>query len=289
VKGVAAVAALVLVRPLRDLFRTLRATHPVRVFTFHRISDLCRDGMTVAPVVFQRQIEYVKRYHDVMPLGRALELLRAGARLRRPVAVLTFDDGYRSVFERAWPAMTAAGVVGCCFVCTDFVGTDRRFPHDAGNAARDQLGLMGWEELQTLRAAGWTLGGHTATHPRLSLCTEDALRDELTRPLVALRERLGMTAVAMAYPFGGADDVPPGFSDVVRSVGYAACFSNHGGENFWPADCLDLRRIELGGDFASLAWKAHAHGFDLARWRAWWDRITPRWGRITPADGVRVA
>ncbi len=271
VKGAAAVGALAVLRPVRDLLRTLRGTHPVRVFTFHRVTDLCRDGMTVSPAVFGRQLAYVKRYHDVVPLERALELVRAGVRLRRPVAVLCFDDGYRSVFEQARPVMSAAGVVGTCFVCTDFVGSDRRFAHDAASQVRDQLDVMGWQELRALRQTGWSVGGHTATHARLSLCGPDELRDELERPLTALRERLELTAVTMAYPFGGVGDVPREFAEAVRRAGYVACFSNYGGENASPADCHDLRRIDLGGDHAGLAWKTYAHGIDLGRWRAWWD------------------
>ncbi len=271
VKSAAVVSALAVIRPLRDLLRTLRGSHPVRVFTFHRVTDLCRDGMTVSPAVFGRQIEYVKRYHDVVPLERALELLSAGVRLRRPVAVLCFDDGYRSVFEQARPVMNALGVVGTCFVCTDFVGSDRRFAHDHLSLVRDQLEVMAWQELGDLRETGWTVGGHTATHARLSLCGQDVLRDELERPLAALRDRLKLTAVTMAYPFGGVRDVPRGFADAVRQAGYVACFSNYGGENVSPADCYDLRRIDLGGDHTGLAWKAYAHGIDLGRWRAWWD------------------
>jgi len=282
-KGVAELAALAVVRPMRDLVRTLTATHPVRVFTFHRISDVCRDGMTVPPDVFRRQVEYVKRYHEVVPLDRALELLRSGARLRRPLAVLTFDDGYRSVFERAWPILADVGVVGCCFVCSDFVGTDRRFAHDAESPVRDHFSLMGWEELQALHQAGWTIGGHTATHARLSLCGEAALRDELTRPLAALRDRLGLTAVGMAFPFGRRGDVPAGFADMVRRLGYTACFSDYGGENSPPMDSCDLRRIELGGDHESLAWRASVHGIDLGRWRVWWDRTSSGGERVSVA------
>jgi folate-dependent phosphoribosylglycinamide formyltransferase PurN/peptidoglycan/xylan/chitin deacetylase (PgdA/CDA1 family) len=273
-KALAVLGALAVLRPLRDLWRTLRATHPVRVFTFHRISDLCRDAMTVSPEVFRRQVDYVRRYHDMVPLERALDLLASGARLRRPVAVLTFDDGYRSVFDHAWPAMAARGVLGCCFVCTDLVGTDRRFPHDAASPIREHLGVMAWQHLRALRRAGWSVGGHTATHARLSLCESDGLRDEVARPLTALRDRLGVTAVAMAYPFGQARDVPPGFPDVVRRLGYVACFSNYGGENGPPAECWNLRRIDLGGDRPGYAWKAYAHGIDLGRVRAWWN--TPR-------------
>src|SRR5207302_11520440 len=98
-RTIALLAWLGLYRPARDLVRSLRRRHPVRVFTFHRVTDLCRDAMTVAPDVFERQVAYVRRHHDIVSLDHALEVLRSGTRLDRPLAVLAFDDGYRSVWD----------------------------------------------------------------------------------------------------------------------------------------------------------------------------------------------
>jgi peptidoglycan/xylan/chitin deacetylase (PgdA/CDA1 family) len=257
---------LLLVRPVRDFIRTFRGRHPVRVFTFHRVTDLCRDGMTVPASVLRRQIAYVKRHHEVVPLERAVALAASGARLARPVAALSFDDGYRSVFERARPLLAEAGVSGCCFVSTDLLGTDRRFAHDENSPVREHLDLMSWEEVGRLRGEGWSVGGHSATHPRLSECSSERLREELSRPLTALRERLGLDGVPMAYPFGGPDDITDEAVRLVRELGYRACFSDFGGENFPGSDPFELRRIELGGDHDALAWRGRVHGLDFGAW-----------------------
>lgn len=267
VKIVAVAASLAVVRPLRDLWRTLRGTHPVRVFTFHRVTDLCRDGMTVPPDVFERQLAYLCRRHEVVGLDAALRLLASGARLRRPAAALTFDDGYRSVYDAAWPLMQRLGVPGTCFVSTGLVATTRRFEHDAASPVREHLGVMDWDQLAVLRDAGWQVGGHTASHARLAHCDEAALHAELDEPVRALRGRLGVTAPALAYPFGGPEDITPDGIRVARDAGYRACFSDYGGENFGGDDLFALRRIELGGDHDTLAWRAAVHGIDLRRWR----------------------
>lgn len=257
---------LLVVRPVRDLIRTLRGRHPVRVFTFHRVTDLCRDGMTVPLGVLRRQVAYVKRHHEVVNLERAVALATGDTRLTRPVAALSFDDGYRSVFERARPLLAEAGVPGCCFVSTDLLGTDRRFEHDANSPVREHLHLMSWEELGTLCREGWSVGGHSATHPRLSECSGDSLREELSRPLASLRERLGLDGVAMAYPFGGPDDTTDDTVHLARELGYRACFSDFGGENFPGSAPFELCRIELGGDHDELAWRARVHGLDFGAW-----------------------
>lgn len=266
-KTAVSVVLLAVVRPLRDLVRTLRRRHPLRVFNYHRVSCLCRDGMTVSPDRFARQLDYVRRHHDVVSLEEALAIVRSGRRLRRPAALVTFDDGYLSVFEEAWPPMRARALPGCCFVATDLVGTSATLPHDAGSVVAPLLGLMSWAQLRTLLAAGWAVGAHSATHARLSATTGDALVREVDGALVTLRRQLGLEAVTFAYPFGGVDDISGEALERIRSAGYAACFSDVFGEIGPRDELFHLNRIDIGGDHETLAWKRYAHGMNLERWR----------------------
>jgi len=271
VKTMLSLLSLYVVRPIRDAGRSLVGGHPVHVFTFHRLTGLCRDGMTVSAEVFRRQLDYTCRHHEMVSMDRALELLASGSKLRRPVAVLTFDDAYDSVIQVGLPFCTERDVVGCCFASTDLVGTDRRFPHDAENPVRAYLGVLGWGELRRLRETGWTVGGHGASHARLSNCRREELVREVAAPIEALRLCLGVERVPMAYPFGGIDDLSATGRTLIRANGYAACFSNFGGENFPGDDLFSLKRIDIGGDHDALAWKTRVHGIDLGRWRSWWE------------------
>lgn len=265
-KRLAALLALAVVRPLRDTWRTLRGTHPVRVFTFHRVSELCRDPLTVRPEIFRRQIDYVARSHTILPLDEALDLVRERAPLRRPVAAITFDDAYRSVHAEARQVLSDIGVGGCCFVCTDLVGTDRRYEHDEGNPAREYLDVMSWEQLDELVGLGWRIGGHTANHVRVSECTGRVLEYELGSSLERIRQRFGDRRVAMAFPFGQATDTSREAEDVARRLGYDAYLSNWGGDNRADGDTFRFQRIDIGGDLPSFMWKAWSHGFDFRRW-----------------------
>jgi methionyl-tRNA formyltransferase/peptidoglycan/xylan/chitin deacetylase (PgdA/CDA1 family) len=262
--------ALYVVRPLRDRIRKARRQHPVRVFTFHRITTLCRDGMTVSPAVFREQVEYVARHHDIVTLERGVELIRSGARLSRPAAVLTFDDAYRSVFTAARPVLADVGAPGCCFVSTALAGTDRRFAHDESNVVRPYLDVMSWAELETLKGEGWSFGPHTATHARLSECRGEQLVAEIEQPRRELQQRLQIDAAVLAYPFGRATDISDEALDVARRAGHTTVFSNFGGENSTGTQAFVLNRVDIGGDHDELAWKNAVHGIDLGRWRDLW-------------------
>lgn len=268
-------------RPLRDAWRTLRRRHPVRIFTFHRVTDLTRDTISVPPDAFRERIAYVARHHDVVDIGTALAAIRTGRRLRRPLAAITFDDGYRSVFQHARAILAERGVPACCFVATDVVGTDRRFAHDASSPVRDALDVMDWTELAALHSSGWGIGAHTATHRRLSECAPEEYRRELDAPLAELRKRLGLTDVDIAYPYGGPRDINARALEAITRAGYRACLSNFGGENFPGAALMSVKRFDIGGSHHDpLTWRARAHGLDLRALRRWLRR---RGARTAPA------
>jgi len=271
VKLASYLAMFCLFRPLRDLWRGVTGRHPVRVFTFHRISHLCRDGMTISPHDFRRQIAYVRRHHEVVTIERAMELIANRARLRRPVAVLTFDDAYRSVYDIARPLLADLGLPACCFVSSEVVGPGREFAHDASNPIRRYLEVMTWSQLRELRGSGWSIGGHGQHHRRLSDCDGHALEEEIVAPLATLRARLGIERPPLAYPFGQPDDLSPAARTLAQQSGYRACFSNFGGENFPGDDLFRLKRMEIGGDHPTVGWMCRVHGIDLRRWRGVWD------------------
>ena len=271
-KTAAGMAALWGYRPLRDSWRRLVGTHPVRVFTFHRITDRCRDGMTVSPATFREQVEYVRRHHEVVSIERALDLLASGKRLRAPIAVLTFDDAYRSVYDVARPLLAELGLPACCFASTGLVGTDQRYAHDAENPAVAELAVLTWVELRRLREQGWAIGGHGVHHERFSDLPAEQLQSVLLGSLQALRECLEVKRPPLAYPFGGPADCTAAGRALARACGYRACFSDCGGENAPGADLFDLKRIDIGAEHARIAWHCMAHGIELRQVRRWWRR-----------------
>lgn len=269
-KDAATIIALYLYRPFRDVVRTVRRRHPVRIFTFHRVTTLCRDGMTLTPIQFTQQVDYLARHHRIVELEEGIRLVRSGARLSRPVAVLTFDDAYRSVYTTARPVLSQRRLPATCFVSTDLVGTDRRFEHDATSGVQQQLPVMDWSELADLQNLGWTLGAHTANHVRLSSCPEDSLRYEIEEPRRALRAKLSSEAAVLAFPFGGPDDISTSALEVARAAGHTTVLADYDGENQTGDSSFVLGRFDIGGDRSKLSWKALAHGLDLGQWRHLW-------------------
>ena len=74
--------------------------------------------------VLRAQAEYLGRHFQVLPLSEAAALLRAG-RIRRPTVSITFDDGFQSVHDVAWPILQRLGLPATVFLVTGLVGTDQ--------------------------------------------------------------------------------------------------------------------------------------------------------------------
>jgi peptidoglycan/xylan/chitin deacetylase (PgdA/CDA1 family) len=71
----------------------------------------------------RRQLEYVRRRFDVLPLEEALERLYAGT-LPDHAAAVTFDDGTRNLLTHAAPVLRELGLPASVFLATGPMGTD---------------------------------------------------------------------------------------------------------------------------------------------------------------------
>lgn len=110
-------------------------------------------------------------------------------------AALTFDDGYADNLEHGVPALASEGAVGTVYVVVSQIGKgDGRF----AGAAR----MLTLAELRDLQAAGWEIGSHTLTHPRLCDLDRASQRREIVDSKARLEDLIGTPVRSLAYPYG---------------------------------------------------------------------------------------
>lgn len=110
----------------------------VLIVSFHRVvEDFEREaqqaipGLLIGRRTFERQLEALHGSgFEVVPLGEALEVIAGRRQPKRDVAVVTFDDGYRDVWEHALPVLKRHGLPATVYLATAYVGTGQRLPHD---------------------------------------------------------------------------------------------------------------------------------------------------------------
>jgi peptidoglycan/xylan/chitin deacetylase (PgdA/CDA1 family) len=156
-------------------------------------------------------------------------------------ALITFDDGYRSVLEVALPWLERFGHSGVIFVPTDYVGGTNLFDHDD----EPQEPLCDWDDLRELERRGVAVESHGASHRTFSELTPSERAAELQRSKAALEAGLGQTVQLFAYPYG--DD--GGAAAQVREAGYRAAFGYGGGPiSMPPEDLYRVERLAMGPD-----------------------------------------
>jgi peptidoglycan/xylan/chitin deacetylase (PgdA/CDA1 family) len=218
------------------------------ILMYHKVGDPPPGSrlkkLWVSTNEFRWQVNYLKtRGYEPMTLRHVAEGVEAGHALPRTAVVLTFDDGYRNNLENALPVLSAAGFPATLYVVVDAVGREN-FWHDPSTEVR--LPMLSWEEILVLRDAGWDIGSHTLTHPRLTRLSSEEAQNEIRESRRILEAKLGAPPVSFAHPYGdGADHI--GIRRMIQEAGYRTAVSVHRGKGDLR-EFLCLKRIFVRGD-----------------------------------------
>ncbi len=193
----------------------------VLVLCYHALSPTWTAALSTTPQRFERQLSRLCRsgYRGVT-FTDAVTSRRRGER----VLAVTFDDAYRSVIELGLPILERLGLPATVFAPTDFIGVDAPLAWAGvdtwlGGPDERELTPMSWSELRALHDAGWEIGSHTCSHPRLSELDGAALSGELERSKRDCERHLEVACTSVAYPYG---DVDRRVVDVAHAAGYRA-------------------------------------------------------------------
>jgi peptidoglycan/xylan/chitin deacetylase (PgdA/CDA1 family) len=110
----------------------------------------------------------------------------------KPVVVLTFDDGFSSIYTTAFKIMTRTAF---SFSATHFIPV--RYA--------DQPDYVTTDQLREMESSGWETGGHCVNHVNLTLLPPDSVDHEIKSCYNWLREE-GLSHVSFAFPSGKYND-----------------------------------------------------------------------------------
>jgi peptidoglycan/xylan/chitin deacetylase (PgdA/CDA1 family) len=217
-----------------------RAGHQiVPVLVYHNIAPQAKGRMVVSARAFEEQMRFLKTqgFH-VLAVRDFVQFISLDRQIPRKSVVLTFDDGYRSFVQHAYPVLKELGFTATLFVYTDYVGSGRN--------------ALSWSELKQLADEGFEIGAHSKSHENLRRRPGETdagfsrrMQAELSQ--AAFQKNLGMAPRVLAFPYGAAD---PDVLVRVRDQGYVAAFTVHreGNPSFGPP--LVLGRSQIYGEMS---------------------------------------
>ena len=186
-----------------------------------------------------------ERGWQVMGLSELLGGLQQPEALPNRAAVLTFDDGYRSLRRIALPCLKQFGFPATLFVPTDYVGKTNSFDQDDEPEER----ICDWDDLRALERGGVSVQSHSASHRAFSALDREDQMTELLKSKTVLERKLKKPITAFAFPYGDTGSRQRWVTNCLKRAGYQAAFLYGGGPCTWPAlDPYRLPRLTVGPD-----------------------------------------
>ena len=188
----------------------------VPILVYHNLGPQSKGRLVLGADAFAEQMRYLKREgYRVVTLAEFVEWLSLKRQLPKKSVVLTFDDGYHSFRDYAYPLLKELGFAATLFVYTDYVGASRN--------------ALSWDDLKKLVAEGFEVQAHSKTHSDLRRLAGETdaqyarrMQAELAEPPRLFQRQLGRGVPFLAYPYGRFDDA---LLARVREQGYMAAFT----------------------------------------------------------------
>ncbi|MDQ4073461.1 MAG: polysaccharide deacetylase family protein [Thermoproteota archaeon] len=121
------------------------------------------------------------------------------------IAIVTFDDNWKSQYENAVPILDEFGFKATFYIVCDYIGNKDR---------------MGWENIAKLYEQGHEIGSHSMTHENLDIATGASLEREMVQSKKCIEEN-GIKVKGFSYPFNSGDDDPSVLDLVSSNYEYA--------------------------------------------------------------------
>lgn len=174
----------------------------------------------------------------VISLSELIKKLDNPAAFKKKAVVLTFDDGYNSMYTKLLPLAKEFGYPVTLFVYTDFIQTKGKK-------------IMTWEKLRRLDKEGIDVQAHSMSHRDLTGLSKDNDKNRIFYEELYLAKRitemyLNKEIKFFAFPYGRYDLK---LIDLSQKAGFKRVFSTNFGPNIITRNNYCLRRHHIKKDY----------------------------------------
>jgi len=222
---------------------TLSATHGV-ILQYHHISSSTPAATSLSPEDFEQHLNALEKDgFTVIALPELISKIRMNKPIKDKTVTITFDDGYKSVFEIAYPMLKKRGWPFTVFVVPEAIESK-------------QTHTMSWKQLIELSNNGGTIANHSYSHQHLLRKTADETNtewqqrvfDDIQKAEQQIKYYIGQSTKLFAWPYGEYSSILFG---PLKNAGYTAVaqYSGaiHQGSNF-----LALPRFTFNQAYADI-------------------------------------
>lgn len=223
------------------------------ILCYHAVERGWDCPLAVTPEDFEAQCAWLAANRNVVPLTEALANVDDRGRLPAGMTAITFDDGFASTYEEAFPILRRHGLPMTLFIVAETLTPDGREVDWVTTPPPYPLRTVTLEQIEEMRASGLVeIQSHSWAHHDLPELSEDACREDLSRSRDLLEDLLDQPIDLLAYPRGLHDDK---VRRAAAAAGYRASFSLPRGPEpvgpqavprvgVWPGNSLATLRVK---------------------------------------------
>lgn len=213
---------------------------PKTILMYHQIDTVpARNvpfrGLNVAPNNFRQQMHWLSRLgYKGLSLRELAPYIR-GEKQGKVVGI-TFDDGFRNVYENALPVLNELGFTATCFFVSGQIAGYNQWDEEIGipyAPCMTKSEMLEWDQ------AGHEIGAHTVDHVHLPAIDADEAFRQIRDSRLQLEDMAGKEVRSFAYPYG---DVSPLIRDMVEESGLNLAVTTRKGRALASDDPLLLPR-----------------------------------------------
>ena len=220
----------------------LWAAGHVNILVYHHVAENTPTSTSVSTAQFREHLQLFKdEGFTVISLSQALTSVANKAPLPDKAIAISFDDGYRNIYDNAWPLLKEFGYPFTIFVATDAIDN-----HYAD--------MLTWDQLRQMKEQGVTIANHSTDHGYLVRSTDRGDTWKATtlanieQAQARLETELGNSVPRwFAYPYG---EFTADLKALLAANDYIG-FAQHSG-GFWQgSDPQAIPRFAAAGIYAN--------------------------------------
>jgi peptidoglycan/xylan/chitin deacetylase (PgdA/CDA1 family) len=220
------------------------------ILGYHKVGEPYPGGWEtwyyVSKSDFISQLEYLyENEWKVIDIDIFLRGLVEPSILPDKAALITFDDGHKSVYDFALPILKDFKYPAVLFIPTNFIGKTNTFD----NLAEPEEAICDWDELRELELNRVAIQSHGVSHLSMSGLTPREQETELLSSKAVLEDALQRSVDTFAFPYGDNGLDSGVMENALMRAGYKAAFLYGGRITKLPLhNIFQLERLAIGSD-----------------------------------------
>jgi peptidoglycan/xylan/chitin deacetylase (PgdA/CDA1 family) len=204
-------------------------------------------GLHITVELFKQQLEWLAaKGYQAISIDDMLKGF-AAKKNKNKYCVITFDDGYLSLYKYALPLLKQYGFTATLYLATAAVGQNDFKSLTSLNLKTmpvDDKPLT-WDEIKTMRDNGWRIESHSVSHADHSRLNTQELIYEITESKKIIEQQLQQPVLHYAFPFGKYNAAS---LQIIKEAGYKTAATVHTGLCTAKDDLYRLPRLEMNMD-----------------------------------------